>query len=439
MADEQPVHPPATKPSSSDRPRPAAIRPSSSGTNGSGITPVNSPAAIPASLRAPGSPPVAGPLLTAREVDQGDPDLSSPPIDQPELNEVTISLPIIGPGLDSSRGATHAAGSADEPTTDLSGVLEAAEVSRAAEVTDLSDPVRAGESRTQRGRGGVQRDRGPTGGSHPVGADRGLPDQDTHDLGRLRVGGYLPAGTDSAASTKSAASTRSGVRATGGRVPSSRVSSPGDSRGRRGRPGTHAAGGVSRPPSLGLQFQPVVRVVDMASSVTFFELLGAEIIHGERTAAYVLMQLGTIQIRLDRHDLADREPAEPERHQDGRGRAKGRHGNVSHQGRAQVVSRLDSRKPRPGDGARQDRAQVNRLDSRMARFGEDLVAPRQRGEFELSFVTAVPLGELERRLRSASVTIAEGVHHTDFGAQLHVRTPDGLLIKFGQLEPDGWT
>jgi catechol 2,3-dioxygenase-like lactoylglutathione lyase family enzyme len=58
------------------------------------------------------------------------------------------------------------------------------------------------------------------------------------------------------------------------------------------------------------------------------------------------------------------------------------------------------------------------------------------GAVELSFAAAIPLDDLEQRLRGHGVTIAKSSHNTDFGPQLHVRTPDGLLVKIGQLELD---
>jgi catechol 2,3-dioxygenase-like lactoylglutathione lyase family enzyme len=55
---------------------------------------------------------------------------------------------------------------------------------------------------------------------------------------------------------------------------------------------------------------------------------------------------------------------------------------------------------------------------------------------ELNFAAATPLDDLERRLREAGVTIAGFEAHPGFGDQLQVRSPDGLLIKISQLEPD---
>jgi catechol 2,3-dioxygenase-like lactoylglutathione lyase family enzyme len=55
---------------------------------------------------------------------------------------------------------------------------------------------------------------------------------------------------------------------------------------------------------------------------------------------------------------------------------------------------------------------------------------------ELNFAAATPLDDLERRLRGAGVPIAAFENHPDFGDQLQVRSPDGLLIKINQLEPD---
>ena len=55
---------------------------------------------------------------------------------------------------------------------------------------------------------------------------------------------------------------------------------------------------------------------------------------------------------------------------------------------------------------------------------------------ELNFAAATPLEDLARRLRSDGVTIAAFENHPDFGDQLQVRSPDGLLIKINQLAPE---
>jgi hypothetical protein len=116
--------------------------------------------------------------------------------------------------------------------------------------------------------------------------------------------------------------------------------------------------------SLPLQFRPIVSVTDMSASVTFFEQLGAEVIHGRPGSDYVLMQVGLIQVGLVcEHSVA-----------------------------AQTA-------------------------------------------VELNFATTYPLAELEQHLRSQDVPVAERVHDTDFGPQLHLRTPDGLVIRITQLDP----
>lgn len=102
----------------------------------------------------------------------------------------------------------------------------------------------------------------------------------------------------------------------------------------------------------------------MRACVAFFEFLGAEVVHGEVTSDYVLMQVGIVQLGLV------------------------------------------SGGPLSGDGA-----------------------------VELNFGSAMPLHELEAQLRERRVTIDESVHLTDFGLRLHVRTPDGLLLRIAQLEP----
>jgi predicted enzyme related to lactoylglutathione lyase len=122
-----------------------------------------------------------------------------------------------------------------------------------------------------------------------------------------------------------------------------------------------------QPPSPRLQFQPIVHVEDMAGAVTFYELLGAEVIHGGPDGDYTLMQLGTVQIGL-----------------------------------------LD-RPPYP---------------------------QRSGGAVELNFCAAMPLDELDRLLRDHRGTITELTTDRDFGRRLHVWTPDGLLIRISQREPD---
>ena len=61
---------------------------------------------------------------------------------------------------------------------------------------------------------------------------------------------------------------------------------------------------------------------------------------------------------------------------------------------------------------------------------------RSRGEdtVELTFDTATPLAELESRMHKAGFPVAEVDTDRDFGEQLRIRTPDGLLIKIGQRE-----
>jgi catechol 2,3-dioxygenase-like lactoylglutathione lyase family enzyme len=61
-----------------------------------------------------------------------------------------------------------------------------------------------------------------------------------------------------------------------------------------------------------------------------------------------------------------------------------------------------------------------------------------RGEsaVELTFGAAMPLDEMERRLHQAGVRAAEVTTDHDFGEQLQVRSPDGLLIKISQREPE---
>ena len=63
-------------------------------------------------------------------------------------------------------------------------------------------------------------------------------------------------------------------------------------------------------------------------------------------------------------------------------------------------------------------------------------ARRREGAVELTFNAAMRLDELERQLRRAGFRTAEMTRDRDFGEQLQVRTPDGLLIKITQREPE---
>jgi catechol 2,3-dioxygenase-like lactoylglutathione lyase family enzyme len=117
----------------------------------------------------------------------------------------------------------------------------------------------------------------------------------------------------------------------------------------------------------GLHLRPMVHVADLAAAISFYEQLGAEIIHGGPDTDWVLMQLGAVQIGL-------------------------------------ITQATDIRR---GDGP-----------------------------VELTFSAAMPLDELERRLHRSGFRAAEVTTDRDFGEQLRVRTPDGLLIKITQREPE---
>lgn len=61
-----------------------------------------------------------------------------------------------------------------------------------------------------------------------------------------------------------------------------------------------------------------------------------------------------------------------------------------------------------------------------------------RGEapVELTFGADIPLDELERRLHRAGFPVVDVTSDADFGEQLQVLSPDGLLIKISQREPE---
>ena len=61
---------------------------------------------------------------------------------------------------------------------------------------------------------------------------------------------------------------------------------------------------------------------------------------------------------------------------------------------------------------------------------------QNEGTVELNFDTERELAGVESALRGANIEIAQPVTDEGFGRQLQVRSPDGLLIKINQLEPD---
>ncbi len=63
-------------------------------------------------------------------------------------------------------------------------------------------------------------------------------------------------------------------------------------------------------------------------------------------------------------------------------------------------------------------------------------ASRGEAPVELTFGAEIPLDELERRLHRAGFRVAEVTTDQDFGEQLQVRSPEGLLIKISQREPE---
>lgn len=108
----------------------------------------------------------------------------------------------------------------------------------------------------------------------------------------------------------------------------------------------------------------------MATAVSFYETLGATVIHGSRDDDWVLLGLGEARIGLLAH------PPNPEQNE---------------------------------------------------------------GTVELNFEATQPLDQLEDRLRAAGVTIACPTTDEGFGRQLQLASPDGLLVKIDELDPELYT
>jgi predicted enzyme related to lactoylglutathione lyase len=90
----------------------------------------------------------------------------------------------------------------------------------------------------------------------------------------------------------------SGMPLTAGRTVAGSRHAPGQFTPRRTEPVGLARTPPPRSLLPGLQLQPMVHVADMATAVAFYESLGGEINHGDRTGEWVLMQVGTAQIGL---------------------------------------------------------------------------------------------------------------------------------------------
>ena len=122
-----------------------------------------------------------------------------------------------------------------------------------------------------------------------------------------------------------------------------------------------------REPVMALTLQPMVHVEDMAASVSFYEALGAQLLHGSRDGDFALLQIGSSQLSLLAH------PPNPE---------------------------------------------------------------QREGTVELNFDSSDDLRQVETRLRAAQVVITQPVTDEGFGRQLQVSSPDGLLIKINELQPE---
>jgi predicted enzyme related to lactoylglutathione lyase len=61
---------------------------------------------------------------------------------------------------------------------------------------------------------------------------------------------------------------------------------------------------------------------------------------------------------------------------------------------------------------------------------------QNEGTVELSFQATAPLDQIEERLRAAGAPLTQPIQQVGFGRQLQLTSPDGLLIKIDELDPD---
>jgi len=74
-------------------------------------------------------------------------------------------------------------------------------------------------------------------------------------------------------------------------------------------------------------------------------------------------------------------------------------------------------------------------DSQLALLAHPPNPNQDTGRVELNFVAEAPLEAVEARLREAGAALVESVSETNFGRQLLVKSPDGLLVKINVLDP----
>ena len=123
-------------------------------------------------------------------------------------------------------------------------------------------------------------------------------------------------------------------------------------------------------PGPAITLRPMVHVQDMVAAVSFYEALGAELVHGSRDGDWVLLRIGEGFIGLLAH------PPNPEQNE---------------------------------------------------------------GTVELNFEATEPLDRIEERLRAAGVAITRPTSDEGFGRQLQLTSPDGLLVKIDEVDPELYT
>jgi hypothetical protein len=60
------------------------------------------------------------------------------------------------------------------------------------------------------------------------------------------------------------------------------------------------------------------------------------------------------------------------------------------------------------------------------------------GTVELNFHSEMPLEQLEEQLRESDLAVARITNDLAFGRQLQIRSPDGMLIKINEVEPESY-
>lgn len=107
---------------------------------------------------------------------------------------------------------------------------------------------------------------------------------------------------------------------------------------------------------------------------------------------------------------------------------------------AATVSFLEALGGRVLQGSRDgDWVQVSIGGAEIGLLGHPANPEQGNGDVELNFESRTRLEHVERAARDAGIEVVMPTSDEGFGRQLQLRTPDGLLVKINELDPELFT